>query len=114
VGLYTIEAIGAVLATIIIDRFVTKSRALRTLNFWIAWIIVAIFQIPVDGWLTKLSSPIVIYNAHQFSGIRFPWSIPIEDFAYGFALTLLTITLWLRFAPNGDNAPKEKSPTQQR
>ncbi|MGC9154129.1 MAG: lycopene cyclase domain-containing protein [Ferrimicrobium sp.] len=101
-GLYTIEALTAVIIVVAIDLVLTKSKAVKTLNFWIAWIIVALFQIPVDGWLTKLSSPIVIYNSHDFSGIRFPLSIPIEDFAYGFALTLLTITIWLRLQPAGD------------
>ncbi|WP_366526711.1 lycopene cyclase domain-containing protein [Ferrimicrobium sp.] len=98
-GLYTIEALTAVIITVLIDLAITKSGAIKTLNFWITWLIVALFQIPVDGWLTKLSSPIVIYNPHDFSGIRFPFSIPIEDFAYGFALTLLTITIWLRLKP---------------
>lgn len=103
-GLYTLEAISAVIVTVIIDLFITRSNAIKTLNFWISWIIVAIFQIPVDGWLTKLSNPIVIYNAHQFSQIRFPFSIPIEDFAYGFSLTLLTITIWLRTGPKRQSA----------
>jgi lycopene cyclase domain-containing protein len=106
-GLYTSEALTAVVVTVIIDLLITRSAAIRTLNFWITWIIVALFQIPVDGWLTKLSSPIVIYNAHQFSKIRFPFSIPIEDFAYGFALTLLTITLWLRLAPKSHSASED-------
>ncbi len=105
-GLYTLEALTAVIVTVMIDLLITKSAAIRTLNFWIAWIIVALFQIPVDGWLTKLSSPIVIYNAHQFSQIRFPFSIPIEGFAYGFALT---ITLWLRLAPTCHSASKDSA-----
>ncbi|GAC1314835.1 MAG: hypothetical protein NVSMB16_11590 [Acidimicrobiales bacterium] len=54
------------------------------------------FMIPVDGWLTKLSAPIVIYDRRQFSGLRFPFSIPIEDFVYGFALVTLTLLLWVR------------------
>jgi lycopene cyclase domain-containing protein len=102
-GLYTIEALGAVIVTAFVDLFLTKSAALRTKDFWITWVIVAVFQVPVDGWLTKASSPIVIYNVRQFSQVRLPFSIPIEDFAYGFALTLLTITLWLRFAPHYDS-----------
>lgn len=96
---YTLEALVAVVVTILLDWFVTRARVIATLDFWITWVIVALFQIPVDGWLTKLSAPIVIYNPHDYLGLRFPWSIPVEDFAYGFALTLLTVTLWRRVAP---------------
>jgi len=31
-----------------------------------------LFQILVDGWLTKLSAPIVIYDEHYTMGIGFP------------------------------------------
>jgi lycopene cyclase domain-containing protein len=50
----------------------------------------------VDGWLTKLSAPIVSYHPEQFSGIRFPWDIPIEDFGFGFSMVTLTLLLWVR------------------
>ena len=33
-------------------------------------------MIPVDGWLTKLSAPIVIYDDSHTSGVRFPFDIP--------------------------------------
>jgi lycopene cyclase domain-containing protein len=55
-----------------------------------------VFQIVVDGWLTKLSAPIVIYNPAQQSGLRFPWDIPIEDFGFGWAMVTLTILVWTR------------------
>jgi lycopene cyclase domain-containing protein len=96
---YTLEALVAVAATVAIDLLVTRMRVVTSIEFWVTWVIVALFQIPVDGWLTKLSAPIVIYNPHDYLGIRFPWSIPIEDFAYGFALALLTVTLWRRLGP---------------
>ena len=54
------------------------------------------FQVLVDGWLTKLSAPIVVYAPEQASGLRFPWDIPIEDFAFGFSLVTLTLLLWER------------------
>ena len=50
----------------------------------------------MDGWLTKLSNPIVIYNPSEFLGIRAPWDIPIEDFGFGFAMVTLAILLWRR------------------
>jgi lycopene cyclase domain-containing protein len=58
--------------------------------------IVFAFQILVDGWLTKLSDPIVIYNPDEMLGVRAPWDIPIEDFGFGFTMVTLTILLWRR------------------
>jgi lycopene cyclase domain-containing protein len=54
------------------------------------------FQILVDGWLTKLSAPIVIYNDRHTSGIRLPWDIPVEDFLFGFAMVTAVLLLWER------------------
>jgi len=49
------------------------------------------FKIPSNGYLTW--RPIVIYNPDQFLGIRL-WTIPLEDFLYGFGLITITIVLW--------------------
>ncbi|HEY5875602.1 MAG TPA: lycopene cyclase domain-containing protein, partial [Ilumatobacteraceae bacterium] len=54
------------------------------------------FMIPVDGWLTKLSAPIVVYREEDTSGIRPVWDIPLEEFAYAFALLTLVILVWDR------------------
>jgi lycopene cyclase domain-containing protein len=54
------------------------------------------FQILVDGWLTKLSDPIVVYDDRQITGIRFPFDIPVEDFLFGFALVTAVLLLWER------------------
>jgi hypothetical protein len=50
----------------------------------------------VDGWLTKLSDPIVIYNPDEMLGLRVPWDIPVEDYGFGFAMVTLTILTWRR------------------
>jgi hypothetical protein len=59
-------------------------------------LIVLAFQVPVDGWLTKLSAPVVRYAPGQVSGLRGPWDIPVEDFLYGFALVTAALLLWER------------------
>ena len=59
--------------------------------------IVFAFMIPVDGWLTKLSAPIVVYRPTPTpagsgrSGTSWPRSI-----AYAFALLTLVILCWER------------------
>ena len=59
-------------------------------------VIVFGFQILVDGWLTKLSAPIVIYDERHTSGLRFPFDIPVEDFLFGWAMVTAVLLLWER------------------
>jgi lycopene cyclase domain-containing protein len=58
--------------------------------------IVFAFQVLVDGWLTKLSAPVVLYDEAGTTGLRVPWDIPVEDFLFGFALLTLVLLLWER------------------
>ena len=95
---YTIAAVVAAVAVGFIDLRVLRTRLLASRAYWLSMAIVFFFQILVDGWLTKLSAPIVRYERSEFSGIRFPWDIPIEDFAFGFAMVTLTMVLWDRYA----------------
>jgi lycopene cyclase domain-containing protein len=73
-----------------------RTGIFRLKAYWVAMVIVVAFQVVVDGWLTKLSSPIVAYSRDEFSGWRFPFDIPMEDFLYGFALVTASILLWER------------------
>jgi lycopene cyclase domain-containing protein len=59
-------------------------------------VIVVGFQVLVDGWLTKLTAPIVIYNEQHISGLRFPVDIPVEDFLFGWAMVTAVMLLWER------------------
>ena len=93
---YTVMTVAAVLAVVALELFWFRTGIFVTLQFWASMAIVFSFQILVDGWLTKLSNPIVIYNADEMLGIRAPWDIPIEDFGFGFAMVTLTILLWRR------------------
>ena len=67
-------------------------------------VIVICFQILVDGWLTKLTAPIVIYDDRHTSGVRFPFDIPIEDFLFGFALVTAVLLLWERRKPRPEDS----------
>ncbi|MDA8277349.1 MAG: lycopene cyclase domain-containing protein [Actinomycetota bacterium] len=93
---YTVGSIIAAMFAISLELLLDKGKLYRELSFWISLVIIFFFQILVDGYLTKLSSPVVIYSIHHFSGFRFPLSIPIEDFIYGFAMIQLTMTIWNR------------------
>jgi lycopene cyclase domain-containing protein len=93
---YTLMTVVAVLAVVVLELAWLHTGVFRTVQYWITMAIVFGFQVPVDGWLTKLSNPIVIYNERQMSGLRLPWDIPVEDFGFGFAMVTLAILLWRR------------------
>ena len=93
---YTVPAIVAALAVGALELTVLRTGLFRRPAYWLSMLIVIGFQILVDGWLTKLSAPIVVYDNRQTSGIRFPFDIPIEDFFFGFALVTAVLLLWER------------------
>ena len=92
---YTVPAVAAVLAVCALE-LVLRTGLFRRPAYWLSMVIVLGFQVPVDGWLTKRSAPIVIYNERQTSGVRFPLDIPVEDFLFGFALVTAVLLLWER------------------
>lgn len=93
---YTLPAVLAVLLVGTLELAVLRTGLFRRPAYWLSMLIVLGFQIPVDGWLTKLSSPIVSYDDQQLSGVRFPFDIPVEDFLFGFALVTAVLLLWER------------------
>ena len=93
---YTVPAVISVLAVCALELTLLRTGLFRRPAYWLSMAIVLGFQVPVDGWLTKLSAPVVIYNEQQFSGLRFPLDIPVEDFLFGFALVTGVLLLWER------------------
>jgi lycopene cyclase domain-containing protein len=93
---YTLPAVLAVIVVCALEFGVLHTGLFRRAAYWISMVIVFGFQILVDGWLTKLSAPIVIYNDRHTSGIRLPWDIPVEDFLFGFAMVTAVLLLWER------------------
>lgn len=91
---YTALTILGIVLVVLLELLVLRTGIFRRPAYWLAMAICLAFQIPVDGWLTKLSAPIVLYHPDHILGIRFPWDIPIEDFGFGFAMMTLTIMTW--------------------
>ncbi|MFV8316697.1 lycopene cyclase domain-containing protein [Mycobacterium sp. 23] len=91
---YTVPAVVSVLAVCALEFTVLRTGLFRKLAYWLSMVIVLGFQVPVDGWLTKLSAPVVIYDERETSGLRFPFDIPVEDFLFGFALVTGVLLLW--------------------
>ena len=95
---YTVLAVAAVALVVLLELRVLRTGLLRTGRYWGSMAIVLFFMVLVDGWLTKLSAPIVLYNEEKNSGARFPWDIPVEDFAFGFGMVTLAMVLWVHAA----------------
>lgn len=91
--MYTLLALIAVVLAILVDLLVTRSRILATGQFYFAWAILVFFQLLTNGWLTGRN--IVMYDEAQILGLRVAYA-PVEDLLFGFALIVLTITVWVR------------------
>ena len=93
-GAYTLLTLLAMVLVVLYELVIARTGIFRTGSYWIAMAIIGFFQVLVDGWLTKASSPIVNYNSEVFSGIRVFFHSPLEDFGFGFALVTLTMVVW--------------------
>lgn len=91
---YTVATALAVLVVVLVELLWARTGIFATAQYWLTMAIVFFFQVWVDGWLTKLVDPIVLYNPAHFLGVRFPFDIPIEDYGFGFALVTAVIIGW--------------------
>ena len=103
---YTITAIASACVVVLLELAVLRTGLLRRREYWLTLAIVFGFQVLVDGWLTKLSAPIVLYSSRDLSGVRLPWDIPVEDFLFGFALITFVLLLWERTSPAKEVTPR--------
>ena len=94
--IYPTLSIVAALVVLGLERWWFRSGLLRQPAYWISMAICGGFMILVDGWLTKLSAPIVVYRPDDTSGIRPIWDIPLEEYVYAFALLTLVMLTWDR------------------
>jgi lycopene cyclase domain-containing protein len=101
VASYTLAALAADLLVVLAEVLWLRTGLLRRPAYLLTLAIVLGFQVPIDGWLTKMSAPIVIYNAHDLSGLRLPWDIPVEDFLVCFALVTSVLLVWVRRTDGG-------------
>jgi lycopene cyclase domain-containing protein len=93
---YTITTALACLGVVLWELLWARTGLFRTAQYWLSMAIVFAFQVLVDGWLTKLANPIVLYAPGQMLGIRFGLDIPIEDFGFGFVLVTAVLIRWER------------------
>ncbi|KOV83837.1 lycopene cyclase domain-containing protein [Nocardia sp. NRRL S-836] len=93
---YLLAAVAAAVFVVLLELCVLRTGLFTRPAYWVTMVIVLAFQIPVDGWLTKLDAPVVLYADWAISGVRVPWDIPVEDFLYGFAMVTAVLMMWER------------------
>ena len=90
---YTFASLAAILAAVLVDLVVLRTRLLRSRLFWASYGIVVFFQLIVNGILTGLG--IVQYDPRVILGLHLAYA-PIEDLGFGFGLVTLTLCAWAR------------------
>jgi lycopene cyclase domain-containing protein len=95
---YTVSALIGVAAALLVDLVVLRTRLITRLVFWATYPIVLGFQLLANGLLT--GRKVVNYNPAAIAGPRIAHA-PVEDLLFGFALVLLTLSLWVRLGRRG-------------
>jgi lycopene cyclase domain-containing protein len=103
--IYPVLAVVAAVAVVALELGLLRSGLFREPAYWVSMAICYAFMVPVDGWLTKRSAPIVVYRPDDTSGLRPVWDIPLEEFAYAFALLTLVMLTWDRVGVRASRQP---------
>ena len=88
---YSALAVTAVLAVLVVDLAILRTRMVTRRVFWVAYAIVIVFQLLMNGVLTGLD--VVVYDPATIWGPRIAYA-PVEDLLFGFALVTLTLASW--------------------
>ncbi|CAN5255191.1 lycopene cyclase domain-containing protein [soil metagenome] len=89
---YTTLAVLGVLAVLVVDLAVLRTRLVTRRVFWAAYGIVAFFQLLTNGVLTGRG--VVRYDPDVILGARVAFA-PVEDLLFGFAMVTLTLSTWV-------------------
>lgn len=100
---YTAAALLGVAGAAVVDLFVLRTRLLRRRVFWATYPIIVFFQLVSNGILTGRG--IVRYDPDAILGLRLVYA-PVEDLLFGFALVLLTLSLWTWWGRRDRSVPE--------
>ena len=88
---YSALAVTAVVAVLVVDLAVLRTRLVTRRVFWATYAIVLVFQLLMNGVLTGLD--VVVYDPATLWGPRIAYA-PVEDLLFGFAMVTLTLASW--------------------
>jgi len=89
---YSVSVLLGVLAAVLLDVAVLRTRLVSGVAFWVVYPIVLGFQLAANGVLTGVG--VVRYAPSVILGVRLAYA-PVEDLAFGFALVLSTLSVWV-------------------
>lgn len=105
---YTQLAVTGVVIAVLLDLFVFRTRLVTRKAFWVSYAIIFFFQLVTNGMFTGFG--IVKYDGDAIVGSTSPEQgappfigdgrisfAPFEDLLFGFALILLSLSLWVLF-----------------
>ncbi|WFE29480.1 lycopene cyclase domain-containing protein [Solwaraspora sp. WMMD791] len=95
---YTLAAVTGVLAAVLVDLLVLRTRLVLRAVFWATYPIIVGFQLLSNGILT--GREIVIYDPEAIIGLRIAYA-PVEDLLFGFAMVLFTLSTWVWLGRRG-------------
>jgi len=104
---YTQLCLVALVASVLLDLVVLRTRLVTRRSFWVSYAIIVVFQLLTNGWLT--GRRIVTYDADTVIGGAEPvlfgggrlFYAPVEDLVFGFALVLQTLAWWVFWGRRG-------------
>jgi lycopene cyclase domain-containing protein len=99
---YTVAAVLGVLGALAVDVALLRTRLVAGLTFWVTYPIIFGFQLLSNGMLTGFG--VVRYNPDAILGLRIAYA-PVEDLAFGFALVLTTLSVWVWLGRRSGSAP---------
>jgi len=123
---YTAIGVMAVVIAVLLDLFAFRTRMVTRPIFWVSYAIIVFFQLITNGLFT--GTQIVKYNDFAIIGGSSPQDAaptffgdgriafaPAEDLLFGFALILLSLSLWVFWGRRGlENAPPSGPPIWHR
>ena len=103
---YTQLALVGVASAVVLDLWIFKTRVVTRRLFWVSYLIIVGFQLISTGILTGTDA--VRYDGAYIIGSSSPTDsappfigqgrlvfAPVEDLFFGFALVVLTLSLWI-------------------
>jgi hypothetical protein len=122
---YTALGITAVIAVVLLDVLVLRTRMVRRPVFWVSYIIIVFFQLITNAMFTGFG--IVKYDGAAIVGATSPVTgpppfigegriafAPVEDLLFGFALVLMSISFWIFWGRRGVDRTPEAGPPRWR
>ena len=100
---YTVAAALGVVVALAVDTFGLRTRLIGRRVFWVSYAIIVVGQLSVNGVLTGRG--VVRYNPDAILGPRIIYA-PVEDLAFGFALVLTTLSVWIWWEARLDRAAR--------